>query len=404
MLAGMVSKVCLILACFGKLTRTIINHYIYFDMIYLMLSKYRVYSWAVFLVLIIFLIIFFTFKERSQIQDLVADNVKNYFHKILKQKEQSLLSLAIALGENSSIKESLLEDDEQRAKELLINTANKLNKFPMLENLKLQIISKNRYLFARSWDSAFEGFPLWWFRDDMDDKKSIKKPKSGIEIGMMLTIRATVPIIKNDKSLVGYLEAIELLDHITSRLREDGIELVVLMDRRYLKEASLMRNNEVVDNFVVANSNASDNYVRMIKNIPLSKLQTRPMMIDGLFFILEPMLNSNGKLLGWFLLILPPNSYKNFTNESVGIFKFNNIFNQNLNHVVRFWQSSENLDEVYKNQSDKELIQTLPKLRDEDRVIYLQKARKILKNYNKDELIDIILKSANHTKKVGEIR
>jgi len=404
MLAGMVSKVCLILACFGKLTRSIIYHYIYFDMIYLMLSKYRVYSWAVFLVLIIFLIIFFTFKERSQIQDLVADNVKNYFHKILKQKEQSLLSLAIALGENSSIKESLLEDDEQRAKELLINTANKLNKFPMLENLKLQIISKNRYLFARSWDSAFEGFPLWWFRDDMDDKKSIKKPKSGIEIGMMLTIRATVPIIKNDKSLVGYLEAIELLDHITSRLREDGIELVVLMDRRYLKEASLMRNNEMVDNFVVANSNASDNYVRMIKNIPLSKLQTRPMMIDGLFYILEPMLNSNGKLLGWFLLILPPNSYKNFTNESVGIFKYNNIFNQNLNHVVRFWQSSEKEDEVYKNQSDKELIQTLPKLRDEDRVIYLQKARKILKNYNKDELIDIILKSANHTKKVGEIR
>jgi hypothetical protein len=366
-----------------------------------MFSKYRLYYITIFIAITLFLIIFITLKDKTQEKDEVADYIKSYFNHQLIQKEQSLISIAIALSENGDIKDALLNDDQESAKDILTRTAKNLKNFTMLKDIRIQLITNDKFLFARSWESAFEGFPLWWFRDDMGKEILIKKPKCAIEIGMMLTIRATVAILDKNQNIIGYIETIDLLNNLTNSLRQEGIELIVLMRKRYLKEAYLMRENEQIGNYVVANSNASFQYIKKLKGIDFSKLETKPLKINNIFYILEPMLNSKGRSLGWFLLALPPSTYNKFVSQQFSILKLNTIFNQNLDEAVKFWQVE---DKIFKSEDDKNLLQILPKLRYKDRLIYIQKARDRLGNYSKEELINIILKESSHTKKIGEIR
>ena len=235
----------------------------------------------------------------------------------------------------------------------------------------------------------------------MDDIMKTNQPKSGIEIGMMLTIRATVPIWI-DEEVIGYIESIKLLDELADNLRSNGIELFVLMNLEYLEEASLMRENSQIGDFVLSNVNASRRYFQHLKSLSWKHLSSEHVLYDkNVLFIHQPMYNSRGKKLGVFVLAIPPETYSKIASNENQYFFMQNFSSQDLSGVVKSWEKPFG---GYKEQSHREIVELLPKLHKEDSVEFQNRARTFLKHYDKEALIDIILNSDTKMQKIGEIK
>ncbi len=349
------------------------------------------------ILVVLSLIIFFSLEDQRSDIKKVSDIATEYLTKLINKDSDNLLSISLALSGNGEIKDALRSDDEIKEHNILKDISRQYNKYIDIDDLKIQVISSDGYLFARSWDSAFGGFPLEWVRDDMDDILRNNQPKSGIELGMFLTIRATTPIF-DGSSVIGYIEVIKLLSDVTSELRFNGIELIVLMENRYLKEASLMRDNRVIDNFVVANKNASSIYVKKLSKLSLSLLlKDHYLYKDDILYVMRSMNNTKGKRLGYFVLCLPPNTYNKLSKNSTLL----SLIQNDLSYVV---DRSKNSLSGFRSYSDRDIINRVSKLNKKDRAIYINRAKEILQDYNKSELIDIIVQFNSKSKKIGEIR
>jgi hypothetical protein len=69
--------------------------------------------------------------------------------------------------------------------------------------------------------------------------------------------------------------------------------------------------------------------------------------------------------------------------------------------VVKLWEHPSG---SYRNEEDKNLIEWLPKLHEEDKVYLEREAKIMLNTYSKNELIDIIIESEHKNKKIGRIK
>ena len=346
-------------------------------------------------------IVFFSLKNEKDEIKKVADVVTNYFDKSLQYEKVNLLSLALALSENCELKNAINSDDEEIGHEILSKLSLKFKKYTNMQDMKIQVVTSDHFLFARSWESGFSGVPLWWFRDDMDDIIKTQEPKSGIELGMMLTLRSTVPIWIG-KEVIGYIESIKLLDELANSLRTNGIELFVLMNQEYLQEASLMRENSQIGDFVLSNMNASKKYFQHLKTLPWKELESEHMLYDkDILFTHQPMYNSRGKKLGVFILAIPPETYTKITSQKNQYIFMQDFSNQDLSSVVKSWEKPLG---GFKEQSHREIVELLPKLHKEDSVEFKNRARNFLETYDKEALIDIILNSDTKMQKIGEIK
>jgi len=159
------------------------------------------------LLLLVASVLFFAKNMREDNLKRVGDDIITNFHSALAYEMVNLLSFSLALSENNELKNALKSDNEHQGHLILSNTANRFKQYTHLKSLHLQVLTPDFFVFARSWDEGFEGMPLAWFRDDLEQLKRIETPKVGMETGRMLSFKSTIPI-KNEKEIVGYLEAI----------------------------------------------------------------------------------------------------------------------------------------------------------------------------------------------------
>ncbi len=330
----------------------------------------------------------------------IADDIITYFRKELDIQKSNALSLAIVLAQNEALKEAMIDDDEEKGYKILSLAISQLQKYTFTKDIRAQAIAKDLTIFARSWDQNFAGMPLEGFREDLFRIKKIKKPKVSIETGRLLTIKATTPIKKGLKVL-GYLEIISFFEPLTENLRKKGIETFVLMDDKYLNVATLMRENPLIDDFVVANRNYNFKILLTMKRIDFDKLKySRLIYQNDNLYIYEPMFNGVGEKIGAFVLVLPKETLNRFLKSS-DISFFLRFNEREFYNIVNIW---ENPNEQYKSFYEKELISMLSTIPDKDKKYVEEELRDLLKDYSKDELIDIILKREKREKKVGIIK
>ena len=329
-----------------------------------------------------------------------SDTIRNYFHNELRSQKSQALSLAIALAENKALKEALVDDDEDLGFEILSKSLNRLREYTLMKGVRAQVISRDLTIFARSWDNTYAGMPLDIFREDLRTITTLKKPKVAIEAGRMLSIKATTPIMKGAKA-IGYLEILQFFDKITDDLRRNGIELLVLMDDALLNNATLMRENPSVQAYVVANQNYNANLLKLVKEIDLGLLSQRHYLYDmGYFFIQEEMLNGRGDRIGMFLMALSADDLENLISGEKPLSFFLNFTQKDLYQVVNRWADPTG---GYRSIYDKNLFKLLDTFQGEDRMLVEQEIYETLSDYDKEELIDIILYQNRRRKITGAI-
>jgi len=346
-------------------------------------------------------VIFFVQNDNKERLIRLGDHVIHNFRTGLDYEMVDLLSFSLALSEDGELKNALVSEDEAKGYYILSNISKRFKKYTHLKSLRLQVMTPDFFIFARSWDEGFEGMPMWWFRDDLDTLTRSPDPKVGMETGRLLTFKATVPI-RSGYKIVGYLEVIKFIDEFAIKLRERGIELFALMDERYLEQAELMRDFPRIDSFVVTNQNFNNQLLPKVKMLDWKRFGIQGYAYkDDILYVDEPMYNGAGKLIGKYLLAISEDRLKQFEKETESLSFFTQFSDDDIKKVVTAW---ENPYGSFKNQHDKDLIALLPKLEKEDKKHLELEAKSILRTYSKEELIDMVLDNKHREKKVGKIR
>ncbi|UPT77964.1 hypothetical protein MN086_02180 [Sulfurovum sp. XGS-02] len=368
-------------------------------------SKYisKIAAYITFGVLMILFISVFFFVKQSKEDRLISlgDQLVTDFRSGLDYEMADLLSLSLALSEDGELKNALTAGDESQGYRILSKITERFKKYTHVKTLRIQVLTPDFFIFARSWDEGYEGMPIWWFREDLASLDKNSHPKVGMETGRLLTLKATIPMRSGDKVL-GYLEVIKFIDDFTLKLRKKGIELFALMDEKYLEQAELMRNFPLLNGYVISNQNYNQQYVDKIEMLDWESLLLNNYEYeDGILYLYEPMLNGAGKQIGMYLLCISKDALKQHEKADQSVSVFTQFSDEDIKNVVEAWQTPH---DSFRNVYDKELIGILPKLNEEDKKELEVEAKRILYGYSKDELIDIIVENKHNEKKSGTIK
>jgi len=343
---------------------------------------------------------FFTKSEEDRLATL-SDHVTSNFNAGLAYEMSDILSFSLALAEDGGLKNALSSDDESKGYEILTKITKRFKKYTHLKSLRIQVLTVDFFIFARSWDEGYEGMPLWWFRADLRKLKTNKKPKVGMEVGRLLTFKATIPIYSG-KKLLGYLEVIKFVDEFAAKLYKKGIDLFVLMDEKYLKQAELMQNFPFLHGYVIANHTFNHSLKEKIESLDWKNLKQKNYHYEeGRLYILEPMYNGDGDKIGVYLLALSEDALDEYERTNHKTSFFTQFSDEDIEQVVANWKHPYG---SFKSGYDKDLIALLPKLNKEDKRALEAEAKEILRDYSNEELIDIILQNNYNEKKTGVVK
>lgn len=318
----------------------------------------------------------------------------------IKNEKTDALKTAIALSKNSALVEALENEDEDLGYKILSGITQEIKEYTD-KDIKVQILTHDYHIFARSWDDIYTGMPLEDYRSDLQYFSSHKAPRSSIETGRMLSIKTTVPVYRED-TLLGFVEIIGFFDSITNFFKKIGVDLYVLMDDKYYNIAVFMQNNEMLDGYIVANRNYNHNNLALLKRVDFKELKiNRTVTVDDNYVFYENMKNGSSESIGLFVFVLTNRYLEYFKEENDETSFFINLTKKALYDVVKHEQNDVALKEL-------EDIRSLLYMRDgvssDMQDDYIKLGYEKLNGYTKDELIQLMLEQKIIKKVEGKIK
>jgi len=344
--------------------------------------------------------LYYNNKVKEQKIDTIMDQVKLTLDLQLKLNEMDDLKIVLLLAYNTALVEALENDDEDTAYILLSDMMKSIKKNTNT-SIRAQIITQELNILARSWNDIYTGMPIGDYRKDLEYFKKYKEPRTSIEIGRRIGFKATVPIYKNDNFL-GYIEVVSFFRSTTEYLSSLGVDLYVLLDIEYADDAILMRNNLVIDKYILSNIDYNYGHIQTLNKIDFNELiKLQVLHMDGKYIFYKIMYDGLRKPIGKFVFVLPQRYVDYFRNPEDDISYLINITRGTLYNIVKRDYAQHTTYNDYKIAQDFHLKGIMAK---EDKEVFLEKAYNILNKYPKDELIQIMLKQEIVHKIDGKIR
>jgi len=337
-----------------------------------------------------------------QVVDEVSDQLSLSLRTELGNEKEDALRFALILSQNDALRNALKEDDDE-AGFVLLKRMMKAVQENTSELVRAQIITADSCLFARSWDAdnLFAGMPLDTYRRDLEEIRVHQKPRSSIEVGRRLGIKATVPMYEGGQ-LLGYIEVLKFFDASTDFFHKFGIDLYVLLDDSYYNTAVLMQNNPSVAWYLVGNRRYNNINLKVLQRLDMKQLRKeRVMLKENKYIFYEPMHNGDGETIGAFVFVMPKKGIEHFARSGENLSFLLAFSRNNLYDIVKKEQYD---NKVYHNGYDKALLSLKDTVPEEDRELYMAEARDVLSRYSKEELIALMLHYKLARKIEGEIR
>lgn len=360
---------------------------------------------AVFLLIVFILsIIFWSLREQktSQTLERLSDQLTISLNTQLEEERETALRYALMLSQNDVLSNALEQEDEDKGFEIL-SAGMKLIKTHTNALIRSQIITSDYIIFARSWDNSYAGMPLEFHRPDLVYFQTHKNPRSAIEVGRKLGIKATVPIY-NKGHMLGFVEVLSFFEPTKEYFDRLGIDLYILMDKRFDEIAVFMQENPTIGNkYILANSKYTQNDIKMLNGIDYQTLKdAHGLKHKGKYFFYQPMKNGEGEIIGAFVFSLTEKQMSNYSHSEQEDISFLIPLSRDQLYDTMAKESLGNA--VFKTMQDKELLYMKDVMAPEDRELYLEEARERFNTYSKEELIGIMLNYKVSKKVEGEIR
>lgn len=362
--------------------------------------KYLLLITTAVIVIIISVVLYFQFEIKGQKIDHILDQCTVALDDQLKTKQMDALQLSLVLSKNKALVSALENDDEDLGYIILSDVMKSIEQNTG-RFIRAQIITSEYNVFARSWDDVYAGMPLGDYRTDLAYFKENKTPRTSVEVGRRLGIKATVPIYK-DEVLLGFVEVISFFESTTNFFSSIGIDLYVLMGQDELESAVLMMDNLIIDKYVVANRNYNHYHIPTLKSLDFKELKSnRVVENDGKYIFYETMYNGASDVIGMYLFVLPQKYLEYFRNPEDDISFLINVTRDSLYNVVK--QENRRSD-IYDAHSIESLLYFKDIVSKEEREELLESAYKKLDEYSKDELIQLMLEKKVIKKIDGKIK
>ena len=206
-------------------------------------------------VVVIIILLYFLFKynkiiHQNQIDILVSNKVEIVQNELTNQKNQAL-SLAILFSKNQNIINNLEQNNPKELKKELLVLLNNIKTYTNQTNIQVQIHTKDLRVFVRSWEDKDIGLNLENFRKGLVKVKNTQEPFVSNELGKRFNIKAISPIFNKNDEYIGTIEVIMDYSDLKNRLKYLGIEIIPLLEKKYLKIAQNYKDNPLLGDYIV---------------------------------------------------------------------------------------------------------------------------------------------------------
>jgi len=180
--------------------------------------------------------------------------LKSQLHHLINKKQGDTSALTYLISQDANLKEALLKNNNKNIN--FTQTIIGLNKNTRFQNIWVQVIDKNGNSFYRSWTKKV-GDNLSNARVDIAAMIKNPKPMSQISTGKFdMTFKSIMPLYSED-NFIGMVEMITHFNSISKSLKEFNIEPIMIVDNSYTKKFIKPLTGLFIDDYYVANKNAS---------------------------------------------------------------------------------------------------------------------------------------------------
>ncbi|WP_457748627.1 EAL domain-containing protein [Sulfurimonas sp.] len=230
--------------------------------------------------------------------------MKNELQMFIKEKSEAIILVTLGLSANQNVKNILQE--KASYKELGINNfILTLQKNSPLQHIWVQLIGADGKSFYRSWTKK-KGDDLVKIRPDV--AQMIKNPKlfSIISTGKYdMTFKAMMPIFDNGK-FIGIVETIAKFHSIVKKMNSEGIEVLIVVDKKYKKQLTDTYSKTFIDDYYIVNPFENEKLLQIVQKNSIQKyLQITTYLIDeknSLLLTTFRLPDVNGKSMGYFII------------------------------------------------------------------------------------------------------
>jgi len=202
--------------------------------------------------------------EQNQTDILVSNKIKLVENELLHQKNQAL-SLSILFSQNQNVVNFLEKNDQKKLKVELLKLLSNIKNYTNIYNIQVQVHTKELEVFVRSWEDEDLGLSLKEFRKGLVKVKETKEPFVSNELGKRFNIKAISPIFDRNKKYIGSIEVIIDYSDLKNRLKYMGIEIIPLLEKKYLKIAQYHKKNQLLHDYVVLKEEYDKNFFHILQ-------------------------------------------------------------------------------------------------------------------------------------------
>uniref|UniRef100_UPI0040471745 cache domain-containing protein n=1 Tax=Aliarcobacter sp. TaxID=2321116 RepID=UPI0040471745 len=188
--------------------------------------------------------------HQNQIDILVSNKVEIVQNELANQKNQAL-SLAILFSKNQNVIDNLQSNNPLELKKELIKLLENIKNYTNINNLQIQVHTKDLKVFVRSWEDKDTGLSLESFRKGLVRVKETKEPFVSNELGKRFNIKAISPIFDKDDEYIGTIEVILDYSDLKNHLKYLGIEILPLLEKKHLDIAKSYKENVILHDHIV---------------------------------------------------------------------------------------------------------------------------------------------------------
>lgn len=338
----------------------------------------------------------------SQTLQSLSDQLSMALENQLDKERATALRYALILSQNGALIDALEQDNEDKGFTILSEV---MESIKMYTNalIRAQIITSDYFIFARSWDNSYAGMPLNFNRPDLLYFQTHKQPRSAIEVGRKLGVKATVPVYYQN-TMLGFVEVVSFFESTQEYFDRLGIDMYILMDERFYETAVFMQENPSIGKkYILANTKYTQSDLALLNGIDFKAFkQSRIVYRQGKYLFYEPMKNGEGETIGAFVFSLSAKQVSAYSHSDKEDISFLIHLSRDELYDVMMKKSLDNA--LFQNAYDKELLYLKDVVAPEDRELFLQEAHERLNAYSKEELIGILLNYKVSKEVKGEIR
>ena len=206
-------------------------------------------------IIVISTLLYFLYKYNNKIQQnqvdiLVSNRVEIVQNELTNQKNHAL-SLAILFSKNQNIISFLENNKPKELKKELLTSLENIKNYTNINNIQIQVHTKDLKVFVRSWEDKDIGLSLESFRKGLIKVKENQEPFVSNELGKRFNIKAISPIFNQKDEYIGTLEIILDYSDLRNRLKYMGIEIIPLLKKEFLPIATSHQDNSFLHDFVI---------------------------------------------------------------------------------------------------------------------------------------------------------